>query len=127
MKISNRQFGEIEFTKEHVINFVHGIYGFEHLKKFLFIKTENDLFYWLNSVDQPEIVFPLVSIGMIHEEYPRESDHEPFGVVTLSTDPLKITVNLKAPIYLNQETKTGFQKLIDKDEYPFNFKLFVEN
>lgn len=127
MKISNRQFGEIEFTKEHVIKFEQGILGFEHLKDFLFIKTENDLFYWLNSVDQPEIVFPLVSIRMIHEEYPLENEKEPFGVVTLNSDPLKITVNLKAPVYLNQDTKTGYQKLIDKDEYPFNFKLFVEN
>lgn len=127
MKISNRQFGEIEFTEDHIIKFENGIYGFEHLKKFLFIKTENELFYWLNSVDQPEIVFPLVSIRMIHDEYPMVDSHEPFGVVTLSTDPLKITVNLKAPVYLNQESKAGFQKIIDKDEYPVNFKLFVEN
>ncbi len=126
MKLQTKQFGEIEFTREHIIFFENGIYGFEHLKEFLFIKTENELFYWLNSIDQPEIAFPLVSIRMIDDTYPMEEEHEPFAVVTLNSDPLKVKANLKAPVYLNQETKTGFQKIIDKEEYPVDYKLFVE-
>jgi flagellar assembly factor FliW len=33
---------------------------------------------------------------------------------------------MKAPIYLNHGDKIGFQKILDKEEYPINYKLFVQ-
>ena len=49
MKIKTFQFGEIEFSEDLVINFADGLFGFENLNRYLFIKTEDDLFYWLIS------------------------------------------------------------------------------
>lgn len=126
MKIITKQFGEFEFTDEQVITFNNKIFGFENLSKFVLIKTDDELFYWLNSVEQPEICFPLVGLRIIDEKYPVQDDHEAFGIVTLNQNPLLITVNMKAPVYINQNTKTGFQKTLDSDEYLLNFNLFTE-
>ena len=126
MKIQNKQFGEIEFTEDLVLRFDEGVYGFENLKRFLLIKTEEDLFYWLNSIDQPEICFPLIGLRMNDEDYPNKEDAEAFGIVTLNQDPSKITANLKAPVYINQEEKTGYQTIIDDDKYSVNYTLFTE-
>lgn len=127
MKLKTDQFGEIEFSEDLVLNFEEGLYGFEYLKKYLLIKTDDDVFYWLTSVDRPEICFPLIGTRIIDEDFPEVESHEAFAIVTLNKDPLKITANLKAPVYINQETKTGFQKIIDTDKYPISYKLFVES
>jgi flagellar assembly factor FliW len=126
MKLQTIQFGEVDYTEDLIINFSSGLLGFENLKKYLLIKTENDIFYWLYSIEQPEIAFPLIGAAVLDENYPRISDFEPFGIVTLNKDPLKVTVNLKAPVYINQETKNGNQKILEEPSYEVNFNLFIE-
>ncbi len=126
MKLQTEQFGEIEFVEENVINIEKGLFGFEHITRYLLIQTENTLFYWLNAVDEPAVSFPMVGINLLDDTYPQEEDYEPFGIVTLDKDPLKITVNTKAPLYIDQENKKGKQKILDRDKYSVNYKLFVE-
>lgn len=126
MKIKTHQFGEVEFTEDKIISFNDGIFGFEELKKFLFIKTDDSYFYWLNSIETPELAFPLFAIRLIDSDYPQESDGEAFGIVTLNPDPLKITINMKAPVFINQNEKSGYQKIIDTDKYPVYYNLFTE-
>ena len=126
MKINTRQFGEIDFNPEIMINFNSGIFGFENLKNYLLIKAEDDFFYWLNSVEEPEIAFPMVGVRVIDDKYPLENDNEAFGIVTMNQDILKISINLKAPVYINQSNKTGFQKILDNEKYPVNYNLVKE-
>ncbi|MEW6702738.1 MAG: flagellar assembly protein FliW [Bacteroidota bacterium] len=126
MKIRTHQFGDVEFTEDKIINFDNGLFGFEDLKKYLFIKPDDSFFYWLNSIENADIAFPMFGIRVIDEEFPQEDYFEAFGIVTLNSDPLKITVNLKAPVYINQNLKSGFQKIIDTDKYPVHYNLFTE-
>lgn len=126
MKITTVQFGEIEFDENLIVRFQNGLFGFENHKDYVFIKTEDELFYWLNSIEQPEISFPLIGIRVIDDEYPEVDNFEAFGIVTLNRDPLAMTVNLKAPVYINQNNKSGFQKILDFEKYSLTYKLFVE-
>lgn len=126
MKITTKQFGEIQFGEDQVIKFKSGLYGFEELKDYLLIKTEDDLFYWLNSIDEPEIAFPLIGVRIIDDEYPVEENREPFAIAILDTDPLNITINMKAPVYIDQDRKVGSQKILDDDKYHVKYNLFVE-
>ena len=124
MKIATHQFGEIEFQEEHIVKFTSGLIGFENLKNYVLIKTEDELFYWLNSIDKPEICFPMVGIRVIDESFPMEKNYEAFGIVTLNKDPLKITINLKSPVYLNQDDKIGYQTILSNSNYSMNYNLF---
>ncbi len=126
MKINTHHFGEIEFNEDIILNFEKGLFGFENLQQFLLLRAGEDLFYWLNSIQEPEIAFPLIGTRIIDENFPEVEENEGFGIVTLNKDPLKITVNLKAPVYINQEKKTGFQKILDTDRFVVDYKLFVE-
>jgi len=126
MKIKTHQFGEVEFTEDIVIHFAEGLFGFENLNKFLLIKTDDELFYWLNSVEQPEIAFSLIGLRVIDQKFPTIENYEAFGIVVMSSNPADIKVNLKAPVYINQDSKSGFQKIIDSDKYPVDYNLFVE-
>lgn len=126
MKLTTYRFGEIEFPEEKIITFEKGLFGFEELRKYLFIKPDDSLFYWLNSVEKPDIAFPMFGMRVIDENFPQEENFEAFGIVVLNADPKKITINLKAPIYLNQEDKKGFQKILDSDKYQIDYNLFTE-
>ncbi|MCZ7610137.1 MAG: flagellar assembly protein FliW [Ignavibacterium sp.] len=126
MKIKTQQFGEIEFNEDLIIYFAEGLFGFEHLHKYLLVKTDEELFYWLTSVEQPEISFPMIGIRVIDEHYPSIENNEAFGIVILNRNPKDVKVNLKAPVYINQDSKSGFQKIIDSDKYPIDYNLFIE-
>lgn len=126
MKLNTYHFGEIEYSENLVISFAEGLFGFEHLHKYLFIKPDNDIFYWLTSIEQPEISFPLIGLRVIDENYPILEDNEAFGIVIMSKNPVDVKVNLKAPVYINQDIKSGFQKIIDSEKYPIDYNLFVK-
>jgi flagellar assembly factor FliW len=126
MKITTIKFGEIEVDSDKIIFFESGLFGFEQLKKYLLIKTDDEFFYWLNSIDEPEIAFPLVGTRLLEVEYKYDDDFESFGIVNLNRDPLKIVVNLKAPVFINQNEKKGHQKIFDLEEYSLNYSLFRE-
>lgn len=126
MKLQNKQFGEIEFSKENILHFKNGLFGFEEFQSFLLIKSENELFFWLNSIDQPEYIFPVIGLRLIDDGYPQTEETEAFGIVTFNNDPKKTTVNLKAPVYINQDKKEGYQTIIDQDKYMVNYQLFTE-
>jgi flagellar assembly factor FliW len=51
IKITTRQFGELEFEDDIVLHFEDGIIGFENLKRYVILKMDDDLFFWLASVD----------------------------------------------------------------------------
>ncbi len=125
MKINTNQFGEIEFDEKMIIHFESGIIGFEEMKKFLFITSGDELFYWLTSVDQPEVVFPLIALSALMDDYPKIENYESFGVVKLDKNPVNTTVNLKAPIFINQLNKKGLQKIEDNESYPIDYNLFI--
>ena len=127
MKIKTKQFGEIEVDEKLIINFKDGILGFEELKKYVLLTEENGIFFWLTSLEEPEIVFPLFPLRVLDKSYPQEKEFEAFGIVNLDKEPSKININLKAPVYINQVNKSGFQKIIDSDKFPIEYSLFVEN
>ncbi len=127
MKVKTLQFGELEYNDEQVLHFEKGIFGFEELKKFLLIKNEDELFYWLNSIEQPELAFPLIGVRIIDDEYPQVEGYEPFGIVKFDKDPSKITVNLLAPVYISQDKKAGYQTILDNEKkYPVEYPLFKQ-
>ncbi|MBK7104409.1 MAG: flagellar assembly protein FliW [Ignavibacteriae bacterium] len=127
MKIQNKQFGEIEYKEDSILKFKEGILGFEELKNFILINEKDSFFSWLTSVDQPEIIFPLFPIELLQEEFSKENNFEPYGIVRLDKQPENITINLKAPVFIDHNEKIGFQKISENEELPLDYPLFVNN
>jgi len=127
MEIQNKQFGKIEFNDDSILKFKEGILGFENLNEFILISEQDSFFFWLTSVNQPEIIFPLFPMELLLEESAKEGNYEPYGIVKLDKEPENITINLKAPVYIDQTEKQGFQKIIDKEDLSLDYPLFVKN
>lgn len=139
MQLNTVHFGEIEYSEDEVIYFPEGIPGFEDTKKYILIGNESDdaVFFWLQSVDAPELCFVVTDPFMIYDGYGVDVEDEDAELLEI-TDPNKvltltiviipenineIRVNLKAPILINMENKLGKQVIQKNDSFPIRYYL----
>lgn len=140
-KIVTKLFGEIGIDDEKVILFPDGIIGFGNLKKFLLVhdsEKKDGIITWLQSIDEPGFAIPVIDPLIVKGDYnPVVEDEllggigeitedEVFVLVTLKvpSDITQMTVNLKAPIVINPNTKKGCQILTDNEEYPIRYPIY---
>lgn len=141
MKAKTRLFGEIDIEDDKIIHLENGMIGFPNMQKFALIfdeeKGDEAKIMWLQSMDEPEMAFPVMRPELVMPEYnPTVNDEvlEPLGtmtdenifvVVTLTAvaDVKKNSVNLKAPIIINTETRKGCQIIVE-DDYPVKYNIY---
>lgn len=141
MKAKTRLFGEIDIEEDKIIHLENGMIGFPDMQNFALIfdeeKGKDAKIMWLQSMDEPEMAFPVMRPELVMPEYnPTVNDEvlEPLGtmtdenifvVVTLTAvaDVKKNSVNLKAPIIINTETRKGCQIIVE-DNYPVKYNIY---
>ena len=130
MKLMTRQFGELEFDESIVYHFPYGLFGFEELHDYIIIDDKDtEPLRWLLSIEDPDVGFAILNVSFIAPELLDEVSPEElalstlFVVVTLHRDPDPITVNLKAPVVINNATKTGKQVVLNSDKYSTEYKV----
>ena len=121
--INSSYFGELEILAENIFYFDNGILGFEMLNNFVLI-TDDEFapFKWLVSIEEPEIMFPVISPWFIVPEYSPGKDIDTekqilFCIVTLNDGHGNITANMKAPVALNATELTGEQIILPYEKY----------
>lgn len=140
-KIVTKLFGEIGVDEDKIIKFPDGIIGFGNLKNFLLIhdsEKKDGIVTWLQSIEEPGFAIPAIDPLIVKEDYNpvvedellgsigEITDDEIFVLVTLKvpSDIKNMTVNLKAPIVINPNTKRGCQILTDNEEYPIRYSIY---
>ncbi len=129
MKLVTRQFGELEFDESIIYHFPNGLPGFEELHNFIIIdEKDTEPLRWLLSVDDPNIGFALLEASLVAPDIYRELPSEEkssmaFVVVVLRRNPDPTTANLKAPIILNEATRTGKQVVLNSDRFSTQYKI----
>ncbi len=142
MKANTKYFGEVEIEDEKILEFPNGIIGFEDLRKFAIIydveKGENVNVSFLQSMEEPLLVIPVMNPLVVKEDYNPTVDDEllkPIGdpsdedmmvvvSMTVPTDIKKMTVNLKAPFIINTKDRKGAQIIVDNPEYEIRFPIY---
>ena len=70
MKIKTVRFGDVEIEKERIFKFALPIIGFNELKDFVILDINKDSFFkWLQSVEDPALAFPIVSVFSMNVDY----------------------------------------------------------
>ncbi len=71
MRLMTKHLGEIEYEQEAVISFDEGLPGFENVRSFVLILSEDaELpFHYLQSVDNPSIAFVVTSPFLFVGDY----------------------------------------------------------
>lgn len=141
MKAATRLFGEIEIDESKIITFEDGIIGFPDMKKFTLIfdeeKEGRPSISWLQSMDEPEIAFPVMDPLFVCETYnPSVEDELLKNLGTIKEDNLyvlvtvtvpqnikELAVNLKAPIVINTDTRKASQIIVE-DDLPVRCRIY---
>ena len=128
MKAATRLFGEIEIDESKIITFEDGIIGFPDMKKFTLIfdeeKEGRPSISWLQSMDEPEIAFPVMDPLFVCETYNPSVEEELLkNLGTVPQNIKELAVNLKAPIVINTDTRKASQIIVE-DDLPVRYRIY---
>ena len=140
MKLDTIRFGEIEIDENRIFNFVLPIIGFDFLKKFVILEPNKDtLFKWLQSVEDPALAFPIISVSALNLDYTIDLadnvvealkiEHvESLLIMNITSipqdDPKGTTINLLAPLIFNLETLMAGQVVLSGSGYDISYPMF---
>ena len=140
MKFETIKFGEIDVAEERIFNFVLPIIGFDLLKKFVIIEPgQENLFKWLQSVEDPTLAFPIISVSSLNIDYSIDLPDnvvEMLGVTSVESlfvmnitsipqdDPKGTTINLLAPLIFNIDTQKAGQVVLSGTGYDISYPMF---
>lgn len=135
------RFGELEVSSDEIISFPEGILGFPELNQYCLVDPADDtLILWLQSLDRPEVAFPVLEPKIFKTDYvvklsAQELKHLKletvqqsivFTILTIPQDVTQMTANLKAPIVINLREQTGRQVVLQENEYTLKQLMFRE-
>lgn len=143
MNIETKYLGEVEISEENIIEFPHGLLGFESSREFILLDVpENPYFKFLQDIHNSYISFLLVNPWDFFKGYdlelpdeglikididPKEKNHMViYSVVTLGQEFKESTANLLAPIVINLDAHKGKQFVLNDSIYTTKHKLFPE-
>ena len=130
--------GWIEFRPEQVIEFVEGLLGFPDLRRYVLVDHRKGVFMWLQSLEDPSLAFLVVDPWVFFPDYSPEIPDEDvealelrepynfslFCLVTVPSDPRKMTVNLRGPVVVNLNNRRAKQVVVTNPEYPIRQPVF---
>ena len=144
MLVKTKHFGEIELEEEKIITFDEGLIGFEDKKRYTILfnneSKSKGTISWLQSLDEPMLALPVVSPIVAMADYNPIVEDEVLAslgelndenlvillTLTVPSDLTKMTVNLKAPIIMNADTRKGCQAIAENSDYVVRYGIYKE-
>ncbi|NPA94158.1 MAG: flagellar assembly protein FliW [Thermodesulfobacteria bacterium] len=142
MKIETTRFGTVEVDENKILNFVRGILGFPNdLRYALLPHKEDSPFFWLQSVDSPDLAFVVVNPAVIVSDYSfelpedaqeelqikDEGQAEALVIVSFRKSdngkPSEMSANLLGPIVINVDKRLAKQVVLDPKKYPVRYEF----
>lgn len=141
MLVDTRCFGTIDLAEDKIITFERGIFGFEDCKRYTIlydIEGKDVKISWLQSLDEAALALPVISPLLVKPDYNPVIEDElleglgelkdenlvVFLTVTVPPDVKNTTVNLKAPIIINADTKRGCQVVAENTDYLVKYNVY---
>jgi len=137
MRINTSRFGRIDVDAGDIIRFPSGLPGLEDCREWaLLADSTNDALGWLQSTTRGDVALAVVSPRRFVPDYqvriPRseltplaiEDIRQAQVVVVVGKTGTTLTLNLKAPIVINLEARTGRQ-VVASGELPLQYELTI--
>ena len=130
MEIESTRFGQLVVDDERIITFPHGLLGFPEHARFALIQTgEENYFFWLQAVDDPNLAFVVTDPTIFFKDYDvpvREETRQELH----ATDPSFLQVfvicnkvgdwltgNLLGPLVVNAANRLAQQIVLTEKKY----------
>ena len=125
MNVQTTRFGTVEVDDDRVLEFASGLLGFSSYTRFVLLQPDEDgVFFWLQSVEAPELAFVITDPQIWVPEYEaiirkeqmstldldRIEDAQVFVIVNKYDNAL--TANLQGPLVLNLRNQQAMQLVL---------------
>ena len=125
MEVQTSRFGVVEIAEDRVITFEKGLLGFPAKTRYCLLQPGDDaMFFWLQSLDDPDLAFVITDPAMFVAEYsvplrPEQmetlglaklEDAQAFVIVNKIED--QLTGNLQGPLVVNTLSREGEQLVL---------------
>ena len=145
MRINTINFGDVEIAPDTIIRFDDGLPGFPQLRRFVVLEMEEiKPFQYLQALpddDTPPIALYLINPFLVDPSYEfRLTDSDMaaikstnsaeltiYAVVTIPEDPREATLNLMAPVVINERDHCGRQVILHDSKYSVRHPLMSDN
>lgn len=141
MLVKTKFFGEVDLPEEKILNFDRGLIGLTDYKQFTIVydcEKENSNICWLQSTQEPTLALPVIKPWVVKEDYNPIVEDELLGhigelteenlvillTMTVPSDIKEMSVNLKAPIIINADTRKGAQIIVENQDYEVKYKVY---
>jgi flagellar assembly factor FliW len=141
-KVKTRPYGEIDVDERQVFSFPDGIPGFDFVRKFVLLDTQDasSPFKWLQACDEPDLAFVVIRPVDFLGEYElviSQGDMDAvsaksadellvLAIVTIPANPADMTANLQGPVILNPVKRLGRQVISLSDRYQVRHRIMDE-
>lgn len=141
IKVKTTRFNEIEVAEHDVIVLPSGLIGFPELKNYVLLDHDKESpFKWFQSLDDGAIAFVLINPLLFKPDYTVEVNEAEVSdlaldseedavisvIITMPSDPQKMTANLKAPLVFNLKNRKGRQVILNNSEYTTRHNIMEE-
>ena len=132
MLIHTVNFGDLEIPEDKIITFKEGLPGFPQIHRFAILELEElKPFQYLQALDDPPISLFVINPFIVDASYEfrlTDADMEDvsstdskelavYAVATIPEDPSAATINLMAPIVINDKERCGKQVILHESKY----------
>jgi len=130
--LKTSRFGEVIYATEDVVEFPEGLLGFEHLQRFVTLRTpQASAFRWLQSLDDPAIAFLVTDPRNYVQDYDPKAIYADNRLVYTTVNiphgkPQDMTINLAGPIVIDVETRLGRQTVLEGEAYTTRYRVFAK-
>lgn len=141
MLVRTKFFGEVDLPEEKIVTFDRGLIGLPDYKRFTILydcEKEETNISWFQSLEDPAFAMPVIKPWLVKEDYnPVVEDELLQGLEELTEENLVIlltmnvppelknmTVNLKAPIIINSDTRKGAQIAVENKDYEIKYRVY---
>lgn len=125
MEVRTTRFGVIEIAEDRVITFASGVLGFPEHRRYCLLQPGDDAcFFWLQSLDDPDLAFVVTDPTLFVQDYSvpiRAEQMTTLGLKSLEDAQVfvivnkvdeQLTGNLQGPLVINTLERVGEQLVL---------------
>jgi flagellar assembly factor FliW len=137
MEIETTRFGLLSIEDERVMTFPRGLLGFPDHARFALIQTgEDNYFFWLQSVDDPNLAFVVADPAIFFKDYDVPIREETQAEIALENPAMAqvfvicnkvgdwLTGNLLGPILVNAGNRLATQVVLTEKKWTTRQPLY---
>ena len=141
MRVKTKAYGEIDADERQLVSFPDGLLGFEKFKDYVLLDARQKPFFYLQSIDVPDLAFILIDPFLFRPDYSLDVNDDTLGEIGVArpdevlvfarSSPSPATAarspaNLMGPLIINKQNRLGMQTVLGDSRWRVKHDIMAE-